>query len=172
MLSGCHIKDQNRKVDSDHYSVFDSITIPPGEPVIITGVVLNREIYAHVKEITLEIPDFKGYETKYTTIIGPDGFLKFKIYPITTREISLKPIADVIIVHPGDSLYIGKDFKDIANAKFSGDASELNNNVNKFLIGYYLGRYETGNYNLKLEDYKRYCKDYSNEAYTRLATFS
>lgn len=170
-LSGCYNKDEHRKTENDNYQVFDSITIPLGDPVVITGIVLNKEVYAHVKEITLEIPDFKGFETKYTTLIGPDGSFKFKIFPIIAREISLKPIADVLIVHPGDSLYIEKDFKDIANAKFSGDAAELNNNVNKFLSGYYLGRYNNGKYNLKPEDYKRYCESYRNEAYTRLTTF-
>lgn len=171
LLSGCHNTGEKHKAGNDNYQVFDSLTIPLGDPVVITGIVLNKEVYAHVKEINLEIPDFKGFGTKYTTEISSDGSFKFKIYPITPREISLKPIADVIIVHPGDSLYIEKDFKDIANAKFSGDAAELNNNVNKFLNGYYLGRYDNGKYNLKPEEYKLYCESYRNEAYARLTTF-
>lgn len=171
LLSGCFHKDEKHETTKDNYQAFDSLTIPLGEPVIITGTILNREVYPHVKEINLEIPDFKGFETKYTTQIDSDGSFKFKIYPIITREISLYPIADIVIVHPGDSLYIEKDFKNIANAKFSGDAAELNNNVSKFLNSYYLGRYDNGEYNLKPVEYKQYCETYRNEAYSRLATF-
>ncbi|HEX2920611.1 MAG TPA: TlpA disulfide reductase family protein [Bacteroidales bacterium] len=167
---GCRNKTEKTKAFSISYSVLDTNSIPIGEPTIIYGTIHNLDVYPDVREITLEIPDFKGYENKYTTLIAPDGSFYFKIYPIIAREIILKPVSDIIIVHPGDSLYIEKDFRDIIHARFNGNTDNLNNNVNKFLSDYYLGRYDRG-YNLASDAYKKYCDDYRNESYTKLFTF-
>jgi thiol-disulfide isomerase/thioredoxin len=168
LFQGCNL---HGPITIESNKKFDSISIPQGKPVKIYGVINNRDVYTHVTEVTLEIPDFSGFEKKYTTPIEPDGSFKFQFYPITTREVSLKPIADVLIVHPGDSLFIVKDFKDISGAKFSGDASELNDNVNIFLNRFYLGRYISSKNDLNPQDYKQFCESFRNDAYTRLAIF-
>jgi thiol-disulfide isomerase/thioredoxin len=171
LFSGCHHGDKFQKAKNDKYPAFDSLIISPGDPVVITGVVLNRQVYPGVSEIILEIPDFKGFENNYISQIDSIGFFKFKIYPVITREISLKPISDLLIVHPGDSMYIEKDFKNISEAKFSGDGAELNNNLTKFLSSFYLGRYNTSQFNLSPEKYKQYCENLRDDAYSRLSAF-
>ena len=171
MQVGCWNKTENLDSSLNSYSVFDPGTIPSGEPSIICGTIHNLDVYPHVKEVTLEIPDFRGFENKYTTLITPDGSFYFKIYPVIAREITLKPVSDIVIVHPGDSLYLEKDFRDILNTKFTGDADNLNNSINKFLSSYYLGRYVNRGYNLAPDEYKKYCDDYRKESYTKLLTF-
>lgn len=155
------------KNNSDFYS----ISIEKGDVTIITGLIKNQDVYPHINSVTLEIPDFNGYETKYTSPIEKDGSFRFMIYPISPREISLKPVSDVVVVHPGDSLFIVKDFKDIGAISFTGDAAVLNTNIYKFLNKYYLGRYTQSKENLNPDSYKQYSTNYKNEATERLKDF-
>lgn len=139
------------------------------KPAVIAGKVLNQEIYPTTKELKLTIPGFRGDKTVYTAEISKDGDFRFEIYPKTKREINLYPIEDVIIVKPGDSLYILKNFKDIANSTFTGDGSDLNQAISKFR-GEYLGRYST-DYQQSNEDFKKYCEQERESFYNRLASF-
>lgn len=169
LAQGCTSK---KKLDvQNNTSDFYSLSVSKGKATIIEGLIKNREVYPHVKTVVLEIPDFAGYNTKYTSIIEEDGSFRFKIFPITAREISLKPVSDVVVVHPGDSIYIEKDFKDIGSVSFSGDAASLNSNINKFLNGSYLGRYTQSKDNLDPESYKQYCINYKKEAAEKLNYF-
>lgn len=139
------------------------------KPTIITGRILNQEVYPTTKELKLTIPGFRGDKTVYTAEINEDGNFRFEIYPKTKREINLYPIEDVIIVKPGDSIHILKDFKDIANTTFTGDGTKLNQAISKFR-GQYLGRYPT-DYQQSNEDFKKYCGQERECNYDRLANF-
>ncbi len=169
LTSGCN-KVNNHSIgkrDSDFYS----IAIEKGDSAIIAGLIKNRDVYPHIKSVTLEIPDFTGYEIKYTAPIGEDGSFRFVIFPVGPREISLKPVTDLVVVHPGDSIFIVKDFRDLGIISFSGDAAALNNNIFKFLMEIYLGRYNPGLDNMDPDRYIKYCIDYKNEALERLTDF-
>ncbi len=146
----------------------DQSTFNPEKPAIVSGRILNRNTYPNIKEIKLTINDFKGNESVYKSELDSTGEFKFKIYPKTKREISLFPIEDVIVVSPGDSLYILKDFKDVGNTKFSGDRKDLNNLVTKFrgsLVSYRSG------FSLAPQKFREYCKEVKQTNYQKLKDF-
>lgn len=167
---GCNNSDNKSIQNGTTSDIFDGQNIPIGEASVVCGVIKNLDVYPQIKNVTLEMPDFKGFENSHTTLIAPDGTFYFRIYPITTREISLNPVVNTVIVHPGDSIYIEKDFKDITNVRYSGDASSLNHNAHEFLGGYYLGRYRISHTSTP-EEFKSYCIDYRNEAKEKLNDF-
>ena len=169
LTSGCN--NVNNHSIGKRAPDFYSIPIAKGDSAIIAGLIRNRDVYPHIKSVTLEIPDFTGYETKYTAPIGEDGSFRFVIFPVGPREISLKPVTDLVVVHPGDSIFIVKDFRDLGIISFSGDAAALNNNIFKFLMEIYLGRYNPGLDNMDPDRYIKYCIDYKNEALERLTDF-
>jgi thiol-disulfide isomerase/thioredoxin len=138
-------------------------------PAIISGKILNLEVYPDVKEVNLIIPGFKGDETRLTTKINDSGQFLIKFYPKTKREIKLPPIEDIMVVQPGDSLYVIKDFKDIGNTTFYGSRAELNKQISRFR-GQYLGRYST-DYKKSYLEYKNDCEKEKNDNYQKLIDF-
>lgn len=138
-------------------------------PAIISGNILNLQVYPHIKEVTLTIPGFKGDETVVTTKINESGQFAFEFYPKTKREVQLYPIEDILVIQPGDSLHIIKDFKDIGNSSFYGDKADLNHQISKFR-GRYLGRYPT-NYKQPYFDFKNSCEEEKTRNYQRLIEF-
>jgi len=146
----------------------DQSTFNPEKPAIVAGKIFNRNTYPNIKEIKLTINDFKGNESVYKSELDSTGEFKFKIYPKTKREISLFPVEDVIIISPGDSLYILKDFKDVGNTKFSGDRKDLNNLLTKFrgsLVSYGSG------FSLAPQKFREYCKEVKQTNYQKLKDF-
>lgn len=140
-----------------------------GEKAIITGKITNREVYPHVKWLEITLLDFYGNETKHSSPISEDGMFRFEIYPITTREISFVPVEDRIVIAPGDSLYIEKDFRNITHTVFGGTSAELNKHINAFR-NRYLGRYSHP-YELAFSDFKSEAKKQYTEALQQLAAF-
>lgn len=138
-------------------------------PATITGEILNLEVYPNFKEVKLTIPGFEGDETEIITIIDDSGQFTIKFYPKTKREIKLYPIEDILVIQPGDSLHIVKDFKDIGNTSFSGDRAELNQQISKFR-GKYLGRYPS-DYTQSYLDFRNGCDKEKNNNYQRLIEF-
>lgn len=165
VLFACTTEDNQEDFDTSTNAV-DSMS---DKPAIITGKILNQEIYPTTKELKLTIPGFRGDKTVYTTEISEDGEFRFEIYPKTKREINLYPIEDAIIVKPGDSIHILKDFEDIANSTFTGDEADLNQAISKF-SGQYLGRYST-DYQQSNENFKEYCEQQRETYYNLLANF-
>jgi thiol-disulfide isomerase/thioredoxin len=138
-------------------------------PTIICGEIRNLNVYPNIKDIKLTIPGFEGSKIIYVTKIDSLAKFYFKIYPKTKREINLFPIEDILIVEPGDSIYIVKDFKDIGNTTFYGNGAELNQQICKF-HNQYLGRYPS-NYNLSYNDFKASCEEERKNIYARLKEF-
>ena len=136
---------------------------------VIAGEILNRKVYPHIKEVKLTIPGFDGDETVFTTVIDDSGRFAFRFYPKTQREVQLYPIEDILVVQPGDSLYVVKDFKDIGVTSFYGDGAELNRMVSEFNIRY-LGRYPT-DYQQRYLAYKNACDHERSDIYQRLVEF-
>ena len=112
------------------------------EEIIITGKVLNREFYPQEKELTLIIPFFRDMENQYRTPIQEDGsfYFTFPVYA-KIREVSIRNYAEHLYVHPGDSIHLEIDFKDMFHPKVTGDAEKLNQEILAFTeSGYYYMR--------------------------------
>jgi thiol-disulfide isomerase/thioredoxin len=156
-FNGCNNENKNQS------------TFNPEKPAIVSGRILNRNTYPNIKEIKLTINDFRGNESVYKSELDSNGEFKFKIYPKTKREIGLFPVEDVVVVSPGDSLYILKDFKDIGNTKFSGDRKDLNNLITKFR-GSLLVSYRSG-FSLAPQKFREYCNEIKQTNYRKLKDF-
>lgn len=74
-----------------------------------------------------------------------------------------------MVIQPGDSLNVIKDFKDIGNTSFYGDRADLNQQISKFR-GKYLGRYPT-DYTLPYLDFKNDCEKEKANNYQILNEF-
>lgn len=164
LLSACH---QQKK--SQTPPIFTDTELDQGEKAIITGKVSNRDVYPHVKWLEIKLLDFYGNETSHSSPITEDGMFRFEIHPITTREISFVPVEDRIVIAPGDSLYIEKDFRNISHTVFGGTNAELNRHINTFR-NQYLGRYAQP-YELSFSDYKTETKKQYDETLQKLAVF-
>lgn len=152
-----------------HPSFIEQQAPEKGEPAIVTGKISSLEVYPHVKEIILTIPDFRGAETVYTSAIDSTGTFHFEIYPISAREITLTPLEDIIMVSPGDSIFIKKDFAEITKTKFTGEGAEVNSQISHFR-NYYLGRYPFY-YDLDIFEYKEKCNGLLKEYEAKLNQF-
>ena len=135
IFSACQQQKENQTPP-----IFTSAELDQGQKAIITGRISNRDVYPHVKWLEIKLLDFQGNETTHSSPITEDGMFRFEIYPITTREISFVPVEDRIVISPGDSLYIEKDFRNITHTVFGGTSAELNKQINTFR-NQYLGRY-------------------------------
>ena len=69
------------------------------KPAIITGHIKNRHLYPDEKEVRITIP-FYG-RVPYTTLISPiwnDYTFSFQFFPYATRQISMPPYAEEIMI--------------------------------------------------------------------------
>lgn len=111
---------------------------------VITGKVLNRDFYPQEKELTLIIPFFWKMENQYRTPIQEDGSFSFR-FPVYAklREVSIRNYAEHLYIHPGDSIHVEIDFKDLFHPKVTGDAEKLNQEILAFTESayYYIQNY-------------------------------
>lgn len=122
---------------------------------VITGKITNRYVYPHINQITLTIPNYRGFEQSIVSEIDSAGKFRFEFEPLTTCEVSLSVIEDIVVVAPGNKMHVAKDFKKIDKSVFSGDNAPLNNHISSFR-GRYLGRYPH-DASQTLIEYKRLC---------------
>lgn len=109
------------------------------KPAIITGHIKNRNLYPDEKEVRITIP-FYG-RVPYTTLISPiwsDDTFSFQFFPYATRQISMPPYAEEIIISPGDSIHYEIDFADLLSISCSGNGAENNHKLAIFHNKYYL----------------------------------
>lgn len=145
--------------------------VTEGKPAIIAGIVLNRQVYPTIREVTLEVPFFDGYGQKYVSPLDSMGRFRFDFLPVTVREVSLKPVTDAIVIGPGDSVFVTADFKKSGGVWFTGDREETNRNIQRFMFTTYLGRYKSAQYNTTPEEHKQNCDDYLAESIKRYREF-
>lgn len=149
--------------------MFTGTETDQGEKAVITGKIMNRDVYPHVKWLEIKLLDFYGNKTTHSSPLTEDGMFRFEIYPITTREISFVPVEDRIVIAPGDSLYIEKDFRNISYTVFEGTSAELNKHINAFR-NQYLDRYSQP-LELPFSDYRTETKKQYDERLQKLADF-
>ncbi len=123
---------------------------------IITGNVRNLEVYPNTKEVVLNIIDFRGKKTIFKDSIKSDGTFKIEFDLYKTQDISIYPIVGEIIAHPGDSINLRIDFKDIGNIQFFGDSEKSNTDLNKYLNSNYC-MFDFRNQETNLSFYKSFC---------------
>lgn len=140
-----------------------------GETAIVEGKILNLQVYPHIKEVTLTLPDFSVTGEVHVSPIDSSGEFRFTIYPIVPRELFLTPIEDQLMIAPGDTLYIEHDFSDITNSRFSGSAAEVNRQIAQFR-NRYLGRFNFS-YDLPYLEYKEACDKQLEETVEKLSLF-
>lgn len=140
-----------------------------GEVAIVYGKISNLQVYPHIKEVTLTLPDFSKSGEVHVSPIDSLGEFRFEIYPIVTREFSITPIEDRLLIAPGDTLFIEHDFADFTNTQFSGSAAIVNWQIAQFRNDY-LGRYNF-DYDLSYLDYKDRSDKQLNEYFKKLTAF-
>jgi thiol-disulfide isomerase/thioredoxin len=140
-----------------------------GEAAIVEGKILNLQVYPHINEVTLTLPDFSVTGEMHVSPIDSSGEFRFTIYPMVPREFSLTPIEDKLLIAPGNTLYIEHDFSDITNSRFSGSAAEVNRQIAQFR-NRYLGRFNFP-YDLPYLEYKDACDKQVQETVEKLSLF-
>lgn len=119
------------------------------EEAVITGKVLNRDFYPQEKELTLITHFSEIWGNSIVLPIQKDGSFSFR-FPVYAklREISIRNYAEHLYIHPGDSIHVEIDFKDLFHPKVTGDAEKLNQEILAFTESAY---YYIQNYNMKPE---------------------
>lgn len=106
---------------------------------VIIGHIKNLENYPNCKEFSVQIVDFRGKETIIKDTIKSDGTFKLEFELFVAQDIDIQPIVGRIIAHPGDSIHLYLDFKDIGDVKFTGDAQQSNQQLQEYLNSNYSG---------------------------------
>jgi len=136
---------------------------------VISGQVKNLSVYPNAKVFTVEIIDFRGEKTILSDIIKSDGTFKLEFELYIAQDLNIEPIVGRIIAHPGDSIHLDVDFKDIGNVKFSGDAQQSNQQLQKYLnSNYSVGEFhanETGKHDFM--SYKIFCDSVRNVLFNK-----
>lgn len=71
--------------------------------IVISGQILNKEVYPNEKKLKLVIPFFPQQETFYISAIADDGTFSFRFPSYTSLcEVSLCNYAEHLYVRPGD----------------------------------------------------------------------
>lgn len=158
LLTGCGQKDRAKSQFESSVQTEDSYPLAKEyiKEAVITGKVLNRDFYPQEKELTLIIPFFWKMENQYRTPIQEDGSFSFR-FPVYAklREVSIRNYAEHLYIHPGDSIYVEIDFKDLFHPKVTGDAEKLNQEILAFTESayYYIQNYSI-NPNLNIKDFE------------------
>jgi thiol-disulfide isomerase/thioredoxin len=149
LFISCRPKTQSNFQSESSEQTGENYSLPEeyAEEVIVVGKVLNREFYPKEKELTLIIPFFREMGNKYCAPILEDDSFSFR-FPVFAklREVSIRNYAEHLYVHPGDSIYVEIDFKDMFHPKVTGDSEKLNQEVLAFTENAY---YYIQNYSIK-----------------------
>ena len=158
LLAGCGQKDRAKSQFESSVQTEESYPLAKEyiKEAVITGKVLNRDFYPQERELTLIIPFFWKMENQYRTPIQEDGSFSFR-FPVYAklREVSIRNYAEHLYIHPGDSIHVEIDFKDLFHPKVTGDAEKLNQEILAFTESayYYIQNYSI-NPNLNIKDFE------------------
>lgn len=144
---------------------------PYTKKAIIEGKIENRNVYPNLSELKLIVYDFGKNEQIYISPISESGTFRFEFIPEATREVFLSPSDDIIVIKPGDSLFIEKNFRNITKSKFSGIGADINNEIKAFTYRY-LGKYSIDSEHWKnYETYKAACDNEKEKNLKLLASY-
>lgn len=163
----CACQQQQKKTD---YPLFSEQKEPDkGEKAVIQGKIRNLQVYPHVRDIKLILPDFSLMGEEHLLPIDSSGSFRFEVYPVVPREFSLTPIQDRLLIAPGDSLYIEHDFADFMHTRITGRGAEVNNQIVQFRNNY-LGRFNFDFQN-SYHDFRKLCDQQLNDTQEKLKLF-
>jgi thiol-disulfide isomerase/thioredoxin len=103
---------------------------------IINGQVQNLDVYPTTSSFTVEVKDLRDRISLFSGSINEDGTFRIAFDLYAPQDVRMKPLGDLIIAHPGDSIFIDFDFADIGNIRFSGDRAETNRILQKYQNSY------------------------------------
>lgn len=140
---------------------------------VISGRIKNFDVYSTTKEFSVEIIDFRGKKTIITDSIKSDGTFKLEFALFVAQDIMIEPFGGRIIAHPGDSIHLNIDFKDIGNIKITGDSYQTNQQLQKYLNSNYSidGIRSNVSHTLDLMSYKNYCDSVKNDLVNKRINF-
>lgn len=110
---------------------------------IVAGHIDHVEAFPNQNTITLKILDYGRGQVSYTGNIDKKGNFKIEFNQYFPEDVSLTQniwaggIVKAMITHPGDSIHVDLDYKDITNVKFTGDAAETNTDLYTYITGNY-----------------------------------
>ncbi len=118
---------------------------PDPDPVktIVTGKIINRDVYPDHKTVTIKVQDFRGTQSsrgqgiQYVDTIRDDGTFRIEFDLFITQDIAFDPKVGSLIARPGDSIYIDIDFRNIGTMNFSGDFAKANEDYRRYVRSYY-----------------------------------
>ncbi len=109
---------------------------PAPNPAVITGHILNSQVYPKTTEISIEVPFYNRVADKMISAIFKDRFAS-SIEPYGPRLVSIPPFIDHLMIRPGDSIHVELDFSNLGSVVYSGDNADNNYKLNEFFMKYY-----------------------------------
>lgn len=142
VLCGVFACNGNRSSNESHKASDSEHSYSIKAEAVITGHILNKEVYPRQTSMRLKIP---GYGPSYTvkeSRIDENGNFSFRFFPYGSRDVALETFVSHLIIRPGDSLHLEIDFKRLLNIRFSGTAGKINKDLFAFTDkGYYIAPY-------------------------------
>ncbi len=130
----------------------------PSKPAIITGKILNPDVYPDYRTVSVTVGDFRGSDIVYTDTIAEDGTFRLEVQLYTTQDIDFTPIARTLLARPGDSIFIDIDFRNIGKVKFSGDFAQANEHYHRYVnSNYHLDYYQQADFTADAKTFKLFC---------------
>jgi thiol-disulfide isomerase/thioredoxin len=103
---------------------------------IVAGHIDHLELFRDQSTITLKVMDYGRGMVSYSGAIDKKGNFKITFNQYLPEDVMLtqdmwapSAIVQAMIVHPGDSIHVNLDYKNITDVKFSGDAAETNTDL-------------------------------------------
>jgi thiol-disulfide isomerase/thioredoxin len=126
---------------------------------LVCGKIINRDVYPDEKVAMVTFNDFRSKKAVCVDSIKADGTFKVAFDLYITQDVVVDLIAGKILVHPGDSVYLNIDFKEIANVWFQGDSCKSNHDLRQYLRRHYsVHDFENREaVKLDLSQYKTFC---------------
>jgi thiol-disulfide isomerase/thioredoxin len=138
---------------------------------IVSGKVHHMEVYPTTKELFVEVVDFSARISMFKGSINVDGTFRIAFDLYAPQDIIMRPLVNKLILHPGDSIFIDLDFKDIGNVRFSGDRAETNLALQKYLWSNAgIANYSSHNL-LGIDAYKPHCDSVRADAFLKQEKF-
>lgn len=148
---------------SSQTSVSDENT-DTNQLAVITGTILNRDLYPNQKTVKLMVPFFSDTETQCESLIDKDNSFSFTFNPYMLRTVSIETFVSHLLIALGDTLHINIDFKHLDRVSFEGPAAARNTVYNAFIQeGWYKGSMSYSAVNNSIEAFEVLLKKDSEE---------
>jgi len=133
---------------------------------IVSGHIEHTKLFPGQHTITVKMFDYGAGLVSYSGEIDKKGNFKIKFDQYVPQDVMLtqsgwaSPIVEAMIVHPGDSVFMSLDYKNINEVKFSGSNAKENADLQTYTTSNYSKTDEPGSKNApkNLQDIQQFCK--------------